>query len=40
MEQLIDANGRTRAHTINRSSGEVASDPIAERQQGTEEGAR
>ena len=40
MEQMIDAPGRVRVQTINRRSGEQASDPIAQRRQSTEEGAR
>ena len=40
MEQMIDATGRVRVQTINRRSGEQASDPIAQRRQSTEAGAR
>ena len=40
MEQMIDATGRVRVQTINRRSGERASDPIAQLQQSTEAGAR
>ncbi len=40
MEQMIDAPGRVGVQTINRRSGEPASDPIAQQQQSTEAGAR
>jgi len=40
MDQLIDATGRVRLHTINRRSVEPASDPIVQRRQSTEEAAR
>ena len=40
MDQLIDATGRMRVQTINRRSGEQASDPIAQLQQSMEAGPR